>query len=201
MSWRSGQIADTDVRLSEQARFTERRISAAVKWIYDFYGDIVLTDLLAENLRIVFCGTAAGETSAALGQYYAGPTNKFWRILWETGLTPCQLEPADYRQLLSYGLGLTDVVKQQSGRDSSLDFSGAKPNDVESNIIRFCPRVLCFNGKRAAMIYLKRRRIDYGFQSENIGSTRVFVAPSTSGLAAKYWDATIWRELAEYVIE
>lgn len=159
----------------------------------------MLRDLLAENLRIVFCGTAAGETSAERGEYYAGPGNKFWRILWETDLTPCLLEPAAFRELLSYGLGLTDVVKHQSGRDNSLDFGGARPGDIEVKIIRFRPRILCFNGKRAAMIYLKRRRIDYGFQSFEIGSTRVFVAPSTSGLAAKYWDASIWRELAESV--
>lgn len=38
-------------------------------------------DLLAPHLRLVFCGTAAGNVSAARGAYYAGPGNQFWPIL------------------------------------------------------------------------------------------------------------------------
>ncbi|NIR58662.1 MAG: mismatch-specific DNA-glycosylase, partial [Gammaproteobacteria bacterium] len=33
----------------------------------------VLPDVLAENLDIVFCGSAAGRVSAARGAYYAHP--------------------------------------------------------------------------------------------------------------------------------
>ena len=36
----------------------------------------VLPDVLAPGLRIVFCGTAVGVTSAQLGAYYARPGNK-----------------------------------------------------------------------------------------------------------------------------
>jgi len=43
----------------------------------------LLKDLLAPGLKIVFCGTAAGEVSAARGEYYAGRRNKFWSVyLW-----------------------------------------------------------------------------------------------------------------------
>jgi G:T/U-mismatch repair DNA glycosylase len=41
----------------------------------------LLDDLLRIGLRLVICGTAAGERSAKLGAYYAGPGNKFWRTL------------------------------------------------------------------------------------------------------------------------
>ena len=74
----------------------------------------MLDDLLASNLRLVICGTAAGHVSAARGAYYAGPGNKFWKTLFETGLTPRQLAPAEYRELHDYGIGLTDIAKGQS---------------------------------------------------------------------------------------
>jgi TDG/mug DNA glycosylase family protein len=59
----------------------------------------LLDDLLRPGLRIVICGTAAGERSAKLGAYYAGPGNKFWRTLHKVGLTPRALIPAEFREL------------------------------------------------------------------------------------------------------
>jgi TDG/mug DNA glycosylase family protein len=53
----------------------------------------VLPDLIKPGLRIVFCGTAAGNVSAARGAYYAHPQNRFWSALHAFGLTPRQLEP------------------------------------------------------------------------------------------------------------
>jgi TDG/mug DNA glycosylase family protein len=63
----------------------------------------VLPDLLQPGLRVVFCGTAVGRQSAAVGAYYAHPNNRFWRILYQTGLTPLLLEPHQFRDLPSYG--------------------------------------------------------------------------------------------------
>ena len=81
-------------------------------------GGAVLNDLIAEDLLLLICGTAAGKESAERGAYYAKPTNKFWRILHETGLTPRRLEPTEFRELLDYGIGLTDIVKGQAGSSS-----------------------------------------------------------------------------------
>ena len=80
----------------------------------------VLPDLLRPGLRVVICGSAAGAVSAARGAYYAGPGNKFWRILAEVGLTPRRLEPGEFREVLNFGIGLTDLVKTHSGSDAVL---------------------------------------------------------------------------------
>jgi hypothetical protein len=85
---------------------------------------IVLEDLFTKDLRVVFCRTAAGTRSAQLQQYYAGRGNKFWKILAQVGLTPKVLLPSEYRELLAYGIGLTDMVKGQSGGDADIDFKG-----------------------------------------------------------------------------
>lgn len=159
----------------------------------------MIEDVLAPNLRLVICGTAAGEVSAVRGHYYAGPGNKFWPTLHEVGLTTQRLTPPEYRELLKFGIGLTDVVKGQAGSDTDIDFRRALPDDVRAKVLHFAPLVLAFNGKRAAEVFLNFRRVQYGLQSATVGSTRLFVAPSTSGAANGYWSIDRWRELAQIV--
>lgn len=86
--------------------------------------NMMLPDLLIENLKIVFCGTAAGNRSAQQEAYYAGCGNKFYCVLFHTGFTPFQFIPAQYKELLNYAIGLTDLVKLKSGMDKDL-----KPED------------------------------------------------------------------------
>src|SRR3954462_737844 len=80
----------------------------------------VLPDVLVPGLALVFCGTAPSPTSAARGAYYAGPGNRFWDILAETGLTPRLLAPEDYPVLPQFGIGLTDIAKCASGMDVAI---------------------------------------------------------------------------------
>ena len=80
----------------------------------------MLSDLLRKNLRFVFCGTAVANSSAKAGSYYAGVNNRFWSVLHDIGLTPVELNSENYRDLLKYEIGLTDLVKNKYGRDSTL---------------------------------------------------------------------------------
>jgi len=43
------------------------------------------------------------------------------------------------------------------------------------------------------------RGVDYGLQPERIGGAAVWVLPSTSGAARRFWDVGPWRELARAV--
>ncbi len=159
----------------------------------------LLPDILKNNLKIVFCGTAAGDQSAKLRMYYAGPGNKFWKILHETGLTADVLEPSRFADLPLYGIGLTDLVKFESGMDSEIDFKNKGDAELRDKMLAFRPRILCFNGKRAAQEFLAHT-IDYGLQTETIGATKLFVAPSTSGAANGFWDSRWWHKLAELAL-
>jgi TDG/mug DNA glycosylase family protein len=158
----------------------------------------VLDDLLAPGLALVICGSAAGNLSAALRQYYAHPQNRFWRTLHETNLTPRLLAPSEYRELLAFGIGLTDVVKDQSGSDSQLDYARAGPAALREKLVRFSPAICAFNSKRAARGFLGRA-VEYGWQSERVGATRLYVAPSTSPAASGSWDVALWHALARCV--
>lgn len=162
----------------------------------------VLPDVLAPGLKVVFCGTAVGNRSAAVRAYYAGKGNQFWAVLHRVGLTPRVLEPSEYDRLLEYGIGLTDLAKNVFGNDDELFSDSFDVAGLRRKIEMFAPRVVAFNGKRAAEKFLGRKGIEiqYGLQPERVGKTIVFVLPSTSGAARCYWDERYWFELAGYVL-
>src|SRR6188474_1636049 len=104
----------------------------------------MLDDLLAPGLKLVVCGTAAGNKSADVRAYYADPKNKFWPTLFNIGLTPRELAPAEYPHLRQYGIGLTDLAKGVSGMDQSIPQDSYDRDGLRYRIMRFSPRVLCF---------------------------------------------------------
>lgn len=161
----------------------------------------MLEDVLIHGLSLVICGMAAGPVSAARGEYYAGRGNKLWRTLYETGLTPRQLAPGEFRQLPTWGLGLTDLMKVQAGRDAALDLRLADPQGLRGKIERFTPAIVAFNGRAAAKVFFGTHKVDMGLQPVTIGATRLFIAPSTSGAASGYWNPDLWQELARLVRE
>jgi len=147
---------------------------------------------------VVFCGTAAGPTSARLGQYYARPGNRFWGTLHRVGLIPEAIAPADFARVLEFGIGLTDVVKFASGVDADLDpehLGELARAALHERVLRVAPRNLAFTSKRAALAGLGE--IDgYGLQRRTLGETRLWVLPSPSGAATRWWDEAPWRQLA-----
>lgn len=155
----------------------------------------VLPDVLRPGLRVVFCGTAAGTASARAKAYYAGPGNGFWRVLHETELTPIQLAPAEFELLPEYGIGLTDICKVLHGSDEEVGTVEFDVAGLEARIAAAEPAKLAFNGKNAARGALERD-VGYGPQPERIGGATVWVLPSTSGAARRFWDIEPWRELA-----
>jgi double-stranded uracil-DNA glycosylase len=108
--------------------------------------------------------------------YYAGPGNRFWRTLFEIALTPHELKPEDYESISQYGLGA----------------------GLQEKINRFSPDLLAFTSKRAGEEFQKCAVL-YGLQANTIGSTRLFVLPSPSGAARRFWSIDHWHELSRLV--
>lgn len=148
---------------------------------------------------MVFCGSAAGRVSALRGAYYAGPGNRFWPTLAAIGLTPGLVAPAAFRTVTRFGLGLTDMNKTQSGADSSLGAHGDDADALREKVLRYRPRVLAFVGKRAARAFLGHAIARYGLQPERITETRLWVLPSPSGAARRFWDEAPWRTLVTFI--
>jgi TDG/mug DNA glycosylase family protein len=162
-------------------------------------GMVVLPDVLGDDLDVVFCGTAAGHRSAELRQYYAGPGNKFWKVLADAGFTPETLRPCEFQRVLDYGIGLTDLNKEQSGGDDELTRDGYDATGLERKVLSYRPRVLAFTSGTAAKVYYECRKVAWGRQEKRIGETIVWVLPSTSGMARRWWPGLKhhWYELAK----
>jgi TDG/mug DNA glycosylase family protein len=155
----------------------------------------VLPDLLEQNLKVVFCGTAVGKQSAERQAYYAGNGNKFWPILCSIGITNRQLEPSVYKSLLTFRVGLTDLAKEVSGSDANIKASDFDRTRLRQVIEDYKPFALAFTSKKAGQSFFGGKR-DYGQQPETIGTTRIYILPSTSGLANAYWSDKWWSRLA-----
>jgi TDG/mug DNA glycosylase family protein len=160
--------------------------------------DDVLPDVLALGLPVVFCGSAAGQRSAQARAYYAGPGNRFWPVLYRIGLTPRLLAPGEYAQVLDFGIGLTDLAKGRSGADSEIATVDYDVPRLRAAIGHLRPRALAFNGKRAGQLFLGDK-VSYGMQPTSCGATALFVLPSTSGAARRFWDEGPWRDLAAWL--
>ena len=159
----------------------------------------ILPDVLDFGLVLVFCGTAASRVSARSRAYYANPGNSFWRTLFQVGITPGLIAPVDFRKLLELRIGLTDVAKGKAGNDSDLAQSDYNPRALTAKILRFQPQLLAFTSKaawRAWQNVSSSEAVSYGLQNEGLGTTRVYVLPSPSGAARRYWDLDPWLALS-----
>jgi TDG/mug DNA glycosylase family protein len=163
----------------------------------------VLPDLLQPGLRLVFCGTAAGNVSARRGHYYAHPQNKFWTTLHAVGLTPRRLDPSEYASLVTLGIGLTDVAKSVSGMDRQLpagSLGRIACEELRKRILVHQPEILAFTSLTAGRSLLGGGA-GFGEQAETIGVTRLWLLPSPSPAANGNWRAHQhwWLALSEAV--
>lgn len=159
-------------------------------------------DMLADNLDVVFCGTALGRASAQAKAYYANPGNFFWKALHGVGLTPVLLKPSDYPRVLEFGIGLTDLCKTAYGQDAELPEDAFDYDALREKIDRCQPRFLAFTSKTGAAGLLEHGTtlgMKYGEQETRLGDTRLFVLPSPSGQARRFWNITPWQALAQAV--
>lgn len=156
----------------------------------------ILPDVLRPGLRLVFCGTAAGKRSAEEGAYYAHPGNLFWRALFQAGLTPRLLAPAEFPLLPEFGIGLTDLAKRHAGNDDELPRDAFDVPGLLSKIETYAPGILAFTSKNAARAVLGPR-LHYGAQARRLGTTRIHVLPSPSGQARGHWSLAPWQALAK----
>ncbi len=162
---------------------------------------MLVPDLLEANLHLVLCGTAPSRRSLEAQAYYAHPQNRFWPTLFAAGLISQALQPHEYRRLLEWRIGLTDVAKGHSGLDSQIPKSGFKPLELREKLRLYQPEYIGFTSKRAASeaLGVATKRLEYGLQNDSLEGIRVWVLPSTSPLAANFFVLEPWLELAQTI--
>src|SRR5947207_8178652 len=79
-----------------------------------------LSDVIAPNLRVLFCGINPGLYTAAVGHHFARPGNRFWPALHKSGFTDRLLSPFEERELLTSGIGISNVVAHATATAAEL---------------------------------------------------------------------------------
>jgi double-stranded uracil-DNA glycosylase len=156
-------------------------------------------DLIAPDLKVLFCGINPGLYSAAVGHHFARPGNRFWPCLYAAGFTPRRVSPFEERELLNWGLGITNFVDRATSAADELTVEelaqGAKR--LERKVRKYGPKVLAVLGVGAYRTGFGRAKAKLGPQPESIGDTRVWVLPNPSGLNAHYQGQDLARLFQE----
>ena len=140
-----------------------------------------IPDVLAPDLRVLFCGINPGRVSAAAHAHFANPRNDFWRLLYAARFTPRLLEPSEQFELLRYGVGVTNAAARTTPGSGDLrrgDFAGAAAR-LQRLADELRPRWIGFVGKEAYR-GTSNERTELGVQERRLGDTQLFVLPSTS---------------------
>jgi double-stranded uracil-DNA glycosylase len=141
-------------------------------------------DILAEGLKVVFCGVNPAATAAIAGHNFSNGSNRFWTALHLAGFTDRRLQPREERQLLDYGCGITAVVDRPTRRADEItpaEFVAARPG-FEAEIRRYAPRFIAFLGKRAVSAMLGQPQLPWGQLPDEFAGTTVWILPNPSGL-------------------
>lgn len=157
-------------------------------------------DVIAPDLRVLFCGINPGLYTAAVGHHFARPGNRFWNALYESGFTERLLSPFDERELLNSGFGVTNVVARATAAADALNreevIEGGRR--LAAKVRRYRPRILAVLGLGAYRTAFLQPAAVVGRQTFTIGDTVVWVLPNPSGLNANYQQhdlARLFREL------
>jgi TDG/mug DNA glycosylase family protein len=141
---------------------------------------------VAPDTRLLILGSLPGARSLAERQYYAHPTNQFWRLVGAVIDEPLAMMPYDDRlaRLRAAMIGLWDVIRTAERRSSS----DSEIREVEAHdlalLVDTLPelRMIAFNGGKSAAI--GRRQLPT-LQSIAMIDLPSSSAANTSGYAAK----------------
>ena len=162
-----------------------------------------VADLLRPGLSVLFCGINPGTRSGELGQHFARPGNRFWRVLHGAGFTDSLIAPSEQDRLLELGIGITNLVGRTSRAASELttDELRAGRQELEAKVAELRPSWVAVLGVSAYRIAFGRPRARIGRQPETIGGfSGLWLLPNPSGLQARYQLAEmihLYRELRD----
>jgi TDG/mug DNA glycosylase family protein len=149
-----------------------------------------LRDRIAPGVRVLFVGINPGVRSALTGHHFAGPSNRFWKLLYESGLVPEPITFEDDDRLPEFGYGITNIVARPTpGIDTLLPIEYVEGRvKLRRKVRRYRPAVVAMVGVTVfrAMFPERKGAVKLGPQPERIGESEVFVLPNPSGRNANF---------------
>ena len=153
--------------------------------------DQPLKDRIRPPVRVLLVGINPGIRSSQVGHHFAGPSNHFWKLLYESRLVPEPIGFADDHRLPEWGFGLTNLIPRPTPGIDTLRpeeyLAGARA--LRRKIGRVKPEVVAFIGVTLFRSVFGRRPgqpVALGPQEERLEGARVFVLPNPSGRNAHY---------------
>src|SRR5438132_8214237 len=146
-----------------------------------------LRDYIRTGALVLFVGINPSIRSATVGHHFAGYSNRFWKLLHESGLVP---KPISYEQDVSlpdWGYGITNLVGRASAGIDDL-----KPREYVGGRAALLAKIRRCQPKVVALVRLTRyrarfrsrvgERIRFGLPAERCGGVRPFVLMEASWL-------------------
>ncbi len=149
-----------------------------------------LRDRIKPGVRVLFVGINPGVKSAISGHHFAGPSNRFWRLLAESKLVPVPLTYQHDDRLPEFNFGITNIVPRATPSISTLtpaEYVAGRLR-LRRKVLRYKPEVIAMVGVTVfrAMFPERKDKVTLGLQPERIGDTVVFVLPNPSGRNANF---------------
>jgi TDG/mug DNA glycosylase family protein len=164
----------------------------------------VLRDRVLPGVRVLFVGINPGARSEAIGHHFAGYSNRFWKLLCESGLVPEPIGTEDDVRLGEWGFGITNLVPRMTPGIGTL-----RPEEyvaglrvLRRKVRRWRPEVVAFVGVTLYRAVYGRGMAPLGLQPEIFEGARVFVLPNPSGRNANFSYAEMlaaYRALADFL--
>jgi TDG/mug DNA glycosylase family protein len=145
----------------------------------------VAGDLLKPRLELVFCGYNPSLTSGHTGHHYAHPGNRFWRVLFASGITDRLYEPGEDEALLELGIGFTNLASRPTRRADELtrEEIRAGARALRAKLERLEPRVVAYTGIGVYRWFRATSKVSWGVQEDPaVPGVTDMVVPSPSGL-------------------
>jgi TDG/mug DNA glycosylase family protein len=156
-----------------------------------------LRDRIRPGVRVLFVGINPGIRSALTGHHFAGVSNRFWKLLYDSRLVPEPVTYMDDDRLPGWGFGITNVVRRATPGIDTLERAEFVTGSarLRRKIRRYEPAVVALAGVTAfrALFPDRRDAVSLGLQKERIGGSAVFVLPNPSGRNANYSYAEMLR--------
>jgi TDG/mug DNA glycosylase family protein len=142
-------------------------------------------------VRVLLVGINPGVRSSQVGHHFAGPSNRFWKLLYESRLVSEPVGFMDDDRLHEWGFGITNLIPRPTPGIDTLRpdeyLAGAKT--LRKKIRRLKPEVVAFIGVTLFRSVFGRRPgqpVALGVQEERLEGARVFVLPNPSGRNANF---------------
>jgi TDG/mug DNA glycosylase family protein len=160
-------------------------------------------DVIAPQLKVLFCGINPGLYSGATGHHFARPGNRFWRALHAAGFTDQVLTPSEERALLERGYGITNLVARATASAAGLSAEElvAGRRRLARKVRRYRPRWVAVLGVGAYRTAFAQPHAKLGRQPERLEGAGLWLLPNPSGLNASHQIADLTRAFRALRVE